>query len=350
MTSTNPHGSEAISAALEQVVAELDPAVLESPTRLRAALSDVLGASARTHRAEIDAIALAAEAGVPASLAKRAEVGLPSPVASDLANRISAQGITTEMAHATVRALATVIPPTEPIAEATSTPTRPEPEQRPTPATRAMSVTGVTGRLDQRQSQPRRLVPVVLTAGLMAAAALVSGGIVYASTHPAEADSVAPHPVTTPTVTVTRSTTTTKTRSVTKTRTHRVTVSNGVTFDTAHFQASDYTMEFTPEVSDGPDCRMKARSGRSYSPCYWYVWPESFGRKGTTIVAARRLDGPVGRVWIQKGNVTYQVEQNGPFTVHIQVSLRNGKYYDLASLTLKADCNKNYPCGKRLYG
>ena len=80
---------------------------MESPQRLRAALSDVLGPSARAQRASVDAICPAAEDGVSRDLASARAAGLLSDdTISALARRLVGRGLSQEMATRTVRDLA----------------------------------------------------------------------------------------------------------------------------------------------------------------------------------------------------------------------------------------------------
>ncbi len=64
---------EATADALHRAVRDLGRRVGENPDRVRAVLSDALGAAAREHRSEIDALALASEEGIPATLVGREE-------------------------------------------------------------------------------------------------------------------------------------------------------------------------------------------------------------------------------------------------------------------------------------
>lgn len=59
--------------ALQRAVRDLGRRVSENPDRVRAVLSDGMGTAAREHRAEIDALALASEEGIPATLMDRGE-------------------------------------------------------------------------------------------------------------------------------------------------------------------------------------------------------------------------------------------------------------------------------------
>lgn len=64
---------EVTAEALHRAVRDLGRRVGESPDRVRAVLSDALGATAREHRSEIDALALASEEGIPSTLMGREE-------------------------------------------------------------------------------------------------------------------------------------------------------------------------------------------------------------------------------------------------------------------------------------
>ncbi|MEI2778246.1 MAG: hypothetical protein V9G19_20210 [Tetrasphaera sp.] len=82
--------------ALTEVVSDFGHVVTGSPERLRAALADILGAESREHRAEIDALALAAEEGIPDDAAD----GDPELLTA----RLVARGLTVPVSHWAVHA------------------------------------------------------------------------------------------------------------------------------------------------------------------------------------------------------------------------------------------------------
>lgn len=96
--SVQPHQDVPVAAALAQVVDDFGPSVVYSPGRLRASLSDVLGAVGRQHRAEIDAVCVAAEEGVAAELSSGA------PMSQHQLEVVSGRGISAEMAAFAVEA------------------------------------------------------------------------------------------------------------------------------------------------------------------------------------------------------------------------------------------------------
>ncbi|MEI2778245.1 MAG: hypothetical protein V9G19_20205 [Tetrasphaera sp.] len=100
MAAGQSHGPplDPVAGALAQVVSDFGPSVIYSPGRLRASLSDVLGAIGRQCRAEVDAVTVAAEEGVAAAIS--AEGAAPD----DWAKAITGRGISPEMAAYAVAA------------------------------------------------------------------------------------------------------------------------------------------------------------------------------------------------------------------------------------------------------
>ncbi|SDP38363.1 hypothetical protein SAMN04489867_2260 [Pedococcus dokdonensis] len=104
---------DATAEALHRAVRDLGRRVGESPDRVRAVLSDALGVTARDHRSEIDAIALASEEGVPATLVGREDSVLTeSDVALDdtrLRSRLVERGLSDGAADYAISAWASAL-------------------------------------------------------------------------------------------------------------------------------------------------------------------------------------------------------------------------------------------------
>ena len=104
--------------ALARMVRDFGPTVSEDPARVRSVLSDLLGDGSIALRGEIDAVVLAAEAGVPAALA---EAGTGAVLSSDdtdaLVDRVKDRGATPERAGLAVKlwssSLGASVPATE---------------------------------------------------------------------------------------------------------------------------------------------------------------------------------------------------------------------------------------------
>lgn len=344
-------GSDPIAVALVRIAEELGPGVMESPQRLRAALSDVLGPSARAQRASVDAICLAAEDGVSRDLASARAAGLLSDdTISALARRLVGRGLSQEMATRTVRDLAgaqssssssgsssAVVEQTRLAGGLSNTPAdEPRPVHvggAPIPSPGPPAPTpGRGGRL-------------AVVAALLAMLGVAIAGVVYGASHQGASTPGAPA-----TWTITSTATTTQrvtvTRSVTTTATRRVTVSGGVTFDESHFRATDYASTFAPKV--GPAgagmCVYHNVGHRSGNPCYYYFYAENFGSGDLRVRSARLVKG-AGATWVADNNVYYQVTRNGPATVVIAVTVDRGGYRSTADLTLTIRCNRYFRCG-----
>ncbi len=90
--------TDPVTSALVRVVADFGPSVIYSPGRLRASLSDVLGSVGRLHRAEVDALEIAAEEHVSS------ELDGGSSATAQLEERLAGRGLTPEMARFAVAA------------------------------------------------------------------------------------------------------------------------------------------------------------------------------------------------------------------------------------------------------
>lgn len=104
-----PEDREAVAAALASVVDDLGSDVVESPERLRAALSDALGAHSRDHRSSVDALVVAAEEGIALRLQENS-VDVTS-LSSGLVARGLTPGLSTWAVKALQRALADALLP-----------------------------------------------------------------------------------------------------------------------------------------------------------------------------------------------------------------------------------------------
>lgn len=97
--------SDRAQAALTRIVEEFGPAVGATPERVRALLSDLLGPSLREARAEVDALVLASEEGIPSTLSARAtrsRPGAPARDDGDLTDRLVSRGLTVAAAQEAV--------------------------------------------------------------------------------------------------------------------------------------------------------------------------------------------------------------------------------------------------------
>ena len=99
--------------ALQRAVRDLGRRVSENPDRVRAVLSDGLGSAGREHRATIDALALASEEGIPASLMSREESVLTETDLVDddqrLVVRLTDRGLDAEVATFAIGTWATAL-------------------------------------------------------------------------------------------------------------------------------------------------------------------------------------------------------------------------------------------------
>ena len=129
----------AVLGALAAVVRDHGGAVESNPARLRAMLSDVLGATADEHRGAVDALVIAAEEGVAQDVRSTGGAGV-SAIHADLVGRLEAWALARQTrARWTVDAWAGVAPETttqaEPLPVTEAAPTRagtfPEPSTLP---------------------------------------------------------------------------------------------------------------------------------------------------------------------------------------------------------------------------
>jgi len=88
----------AVAAALAESVADVGRLATTDPFRVRALLSDTLGAGARANRAEIDAVVMAVEEGVPAALIGRRR-GPGGATDVELLSRLEARGLDPAMSQ-----------------------------------------------------------------------------------------------------------------------------------------------------------------------------------------------------------------------------------------------------------
>jgi hypothetical protein len=101
--------SPVVAAALDRVVSDNGWLSASRPGALKAGLSDVLGSEAEQHRAELDALVVSAEEGVPAEL-RTAGHAAAQGLVPDLVQRLVGWGMTDDMASSVVGAWATLVP------------------------------------------------------------------------------------------------------------------------------------------------------------------------------------------------------------------------------------------------
>ena len=394
-------GRDPVGAALTRVTCELGSPVLRDPQRLRAGISDVLGPAARDERAAIEALCLAAEDDLGRAVVAGLATGpLSESMVSAISRRLVDQGISEALSLITIRRIGhaltaaqpegfTAVPETAPKPAGAWTPSPPQagpPQAGPplagpplagpplagppgadnpvanplrAPANPSIGpVPEVIPPLAQRYPpvgppvtrpgtrHPRRRGHVI--AAVVGALVVLAGGlsIVLASHLGAggrtgSADSVSTRPVTsgTPSATGTalhQGSASSSTHSPTQ-----VTVSDGVTTDSAKFQAESFSARRTPGVWSGSVC---VDEGVGLPPCSYWFLATNFGPQGARIVSATVTNGP-GRAWIADNRVNYEVTRNGPYVVVIDVSLRLGDYASSATLTLTMNCNTHFECG-----
>lgn len=98
-----------VIAALDRVVSDNGWLAASRPGPLRASLSDVLGSAADHHRAELDAVVVSAEEGVPSAL-RTAGRGGAQALVPELTQRLVAWGMADELAASVVEAWAGLVP------------------------------------------------------------------------------------------------------------------------------------------------------------------------------------------------------------------------------------------------
>ncbi len=335
-------GQDRVAGALTRVTGELGPDVLAHPQRLRAALSDVLGPSAREDRAAIEALCLAAEDGLGRAVWTAQATGpMSDEIVAVIGHRLVDQGISESLAILTIRRIAaalnrvgpsrpaagqvpTLAPPVEirrpdqsrPSADGARTrPHAPAPGPSwPTPS--PASTRHPAGRPARRTwviaAIAAAVLAVVATLGTWA---LRQGrdGRPLAGSGASTSAPIAP----------------------------ATTSPGGVTTDTARFQALDYAATRTPGVWNGTAC---VDSGAGLPPCSYWFLATNFGPQDVRVVAAKVVKGP-GRAWIADNRVNYEVTRNGPYDVEIAVEARLGSYASTATLRLTVTCNDHFRCG-----
>jgi hypothetical protein len=103
--------SAVVAAALDQVLSDNGWLAGSRPAPLRAALSDVLGPEADTHRAELDALVVSAEEGIPSRMRTAGRAGAAG-LASELTERLVAWGMAESLAASVVDTWASLVPET----------------------------------------------------------------------------------------------------------------------------------------------------------------------------------------------------------------------------------------------
>lgn len=102
-----------VLGALATVIEDHGWQVATNPNRLRASMSDVLGAAADSHRGALDALAIAVDEGVTEDMRLAGYDALPE-VRAGLSERLVEWGLSAERAEWTIDAWADVLPPAPP--------------------------------------------------------------------------------------------------------------------------------------------------------------------------------------------------------------------------------------------
>lgn len=397
--------AEGVRTALRVVVRDHGRRVAEDPTRVRALLVDALGPDAREARAELDAVVVAAEEGVPAA------VGASPSAKADARARLEQRGLSPAMARVAVHCWDAVLV-TDPAAStagvsatATVSGTRPvdgpggrpasrparrpgsrpgEPRSRqpeplapteiPTPPTvRGPTVVPMAGeprtpgaqadgldhgvRDPDRTMDPRRRLPVLtvhrssmVVAGAAALAVAFSAGLLGPGvldgrngTAQLTASGVSP---TAPTVTATSvvRVTTVRTQPVTRSVTRTVTV------DASKLKAvSDrYTTQPYLSWSGNKTCALKAPSAKTKAyACYGIYHIRATGSQKSWKVLSATVTGK-GRVEPDGTDINYYYAVNGPYAATVSFVIGSGSYRSKGTLRIQMDCNPNLPCSKAL--
>lgn len=377
---------EDLVRALRGVLADHGRRVSEHPERVRALLSDALGAHSREWRADIDALVMAAEERVPATVTETAEGGRGTDDAA-LVRALTDRGLTTEMAGAAIdlwrSVLTDVAQPTtrsgsstrpglplpggalEPAApteipwgadprgvppNTPPTPTGPPPTgppSRPTPDTGP-----IVGYPDTSSRAPK-----VVTMGrgraasigaAAVAAALVAGGVGarQLDSPPRTTALVAATP-TVRTSTVTSTSTTLKTVTVTK---PPKTVTSTVVVDPTKLKASSLsgnTLTYVAFVGSKGCNRKPPKKGTYYSACSTWDYVEAKGTvKSWKITSAKVLSGG-GTASGEGKKLNYYYTHNGPYTAKVRYVIEGSGYRSTATYTFRVQCNPYFPCKSR---
>jgi hypothetical protein len=185
---------ERMSAAFAQMLRDFGPTAHGDPTLVRSALTDLLGEGSVTLRAEIDAVALAAEVGIPDALgAYQASGFVPAIEADVLVQRITARGATPARAQLALQlwssSVGTSVPVTDlgadatelpPVVAATEQPIGAAATELPAATSGSLSGWAPTSTSTPRQPVARRR-PLVLLIAAVAAAIAVLGAVVLAT-------------------------------------------------------------------------------------------------------------------------------------------------------------------------
>lgn len=355
--------------ALTQIVRELGPDVLTSPQRLRAALSDVIGLTARSERGAIDALVLAVEDGVPQTLMGVGDIAdVPTGLLTALSTKLLNQGISRELATTTVTTLADVVAATsvaEPLdrtvlahtrvlpvvdgpsdGRAPATPARPATSPGPTgpgptgpgpaatPPARASRRGGLVAGVGA-------LVVVLIAVAIGALMFANRGGTARTASTGGAATSTDPPGV------ETTATTTTVTHTATRAAPK---VSGDVTADDSHFKAVDAEATITPRVSAGGPCVDSVPlSARRYRACSVTFPVGRFTRHTAVIDSVRLLSGD-GRATLRRDAVVFRPGGNGPYTARISVRVHSGHYVSTAILLVHVLANEHFAPNKDFPG
>lgn len=401
---------EGLVRALRGVLADHGRRVSEHPERVRALLSDALGARSREWRADIDALVMAAEERVPATVTDTAEGGRGTDDAA-LVRALTDRGLTAETAIAAIDLWRSVLtdaaqpttrsrtasawdrPTAAPSARPRATPTA-APPAASTAAPAHAAHSGSSGRpglplgalepaaptelpwdLDPRPLPPTgpsaptgpptptstagpflaTSAPKVITMGRGRAvgigaaavvAALVAGGV--------GARQLDSPPRTTalvaatPTVQTSTVTSTTLT-TVTVTKPPR-TVTSTVVVDPTKLKAislSGNTLTYVAFVGSKGCNRKPPKKGTSYSACSTWDYVEAKGTvKSWKITSATVLSGG-GTASGEGKKLNYYYTHNGPYTAKVRYVIEGSGYRSTATYTFRVQCNPYFPCKSR---
>lgn len=355
---------DGFAKALQGVLADHGRRVTENPARVRALLSDAMGAQARERRGEIDALVLATEEQVPATIT---DTGTSNDVDA-MVRALEARGLTAEMAMFAVHAWRDALvagpapssdgtdtswsrpggsphgrPGLEPLGE-TEIPLDAPPPGRAVPTAVSTTTTPPLASGPRLISMPRGRVAAIGALSLAGAFAL---GVAGARTlEPAEPALAAAAATTTPTTTQTVTNTTTTTTTVTKAP---KTVTRTVVVNPTKLRALSDTVTITTYISwsGSKSCSLKrpAKPTAVY-PCYnWFPAQASGSVKSWKVVAAKVVSGS-GTASVDGKKVNFNYTHNGPYTSKIRFVIEGGGVQSTATLTVHVSCNRNFGCGK----
>lgn len=396
--------------ALRGVLADHGRRVSEHPERVRALLSDALGARSREWRADIDALVMAAEERVPATVTDTAEGGRGADDAA-LVRALTDRGLTAEMAGAAIDLWRSVLteaaqpttrsgtasawgrptaappaaPPAGPTVAPVAAPADPAASSSrpglplPVGALEPAAPTELPWDLDPRAQPPtgpatptgpptgpptsatsagpflaaRSPKVVTMSRGRAAsigaaavAAALVAGGV--------GARQLDPPPKTTALVAATptvRTSTVTSTalKTVTVTKPPK-TVTSTVVVDPTKLKAtslSGNTLTYVVFTGSKGCNRKPPKKGTPYRACSTWDYVAAKGTvKSWKITSAKVLSGG-GTASGEGKKLNYYYTHNGPYTAKVRYVIEGSGYRSTATYTFRVQCNPYFPCKSR---